>query len=70
MFSPYIYNNRKNTIKTVSAACGSGKSFALRQKIKKNQQRIFYTTDEPQHFQELGNKLLGLEMSDVKKIKL
>ena len=39
MPSPYIYNFRTITIKTVSAACGSGKSYALRQQIKKDQQK-------------------------------
>ncbi len=39
MSSPCIFNYENSTIKIVSAACGAGKSYALRKEIKKNQQQ-------------------------------
>lgn len=65
-------------VKIISSAEATGKKLIdylkrhaeIEVKIRKNRQRIFYTTDEPQHFQTLGKKLLGMSFGQVKKIEL
>ncbi|MDD5071674.1 MAG: glutamate racemase [Patescibacteria group bacterium] len=39
-------------------------------KIGRNKKRIFYTTDDPQRFKDLGEKFLGQEMKKIEKVNL
>jgi glutamate racemase len=43
---------------------------AIEKKIKKQQQRLFYTTDEPARFKNLGTKFLGHPILKAEKVEL
>ncbi len=43
---------------------------AIEKKIKKQRQRLFYTTDEPARFKNLGTKFLGYPILKAEKVEL